>query len=155
MFSLLIGIGIAILISGLLILGILVTVCLITDSLTDEQETKIIKKGLTIGIILGIILSILFFFAFSYSESMSYKVELEGYKAKKYTIEQSLQNNELTGLERIELVNQAVELNGWLAETKCEIMKWTSFDVHDSIKQECQKADFINLEGSYENNKQE
>ena len=39
----------------------------------------------------------------------------------------------------MELVNQTVELNGWLAETKCEIIKWVHFDIYDSIKQEYQK----------------
>ena len=46
------------------------------------------------------------------------------YKAQKATIEMSLECEELSGLERIELVNKAVELNGEFAERKTQYDRW-------------------------------
>lgn len=53
--------------------------------------------------------------------------EVEGYKMVKYTIEQSLENDNLTGLERIELVKQASEYNKWLGEAKYKVIVWYNF----------------------------
>jgi apolipoprotein N-acyltransferase len=52
------------------------------------------------------------------------KVYVQKYLAQKQTIEMSLENEELTGLERIELVKQATELNGELAERKARVQSW-------------------------------
>ena len=46
------------------------------------------------------------------------------YEAQKDTIEQSLASDILTGLERIELVNKATELNGELAERRAKHGLW-------------------------------
>ena len=43
----------------------------------------------------------------------------------------SLENEELSGLERIELVKQATELNGELAERKARVQLW-HFVVYDN-----------------------
>lgn len=45
---------------------------------------------------------------------------VEGYKAQKATIEQSLKNESLTGLERFDLVKQAGSLNQELGERKAK-----------------------------------
>jgi hypothetical protein len=59
------------------------------------------------------------------------KVYVQKYLAQKETIEMSLKNEELTGLERIELVKQATELNGELAERKARFQLW-HFVVYDN-----------------------
>lgn len=46
------------------------------------------------------------------------------FEVQKTTIEQSLSSDTLTGLERIELVNKAIELNGELAERKAYADLW-------------------------------
>lgn len=46
------------------------------------------------------------------------------FEAQKTTIEQSLDSEVLSGLERIELVNKAAELNGELAERKSSSELW-------------------------------
>lgn len=46
------------------------------------------------------------------------------YEAQKTTIEQSLDSEVLSGLERIELVKQASELNGELAERQATAELW-------------------------------
>ena len=59
------------------------------------------------------------------------KVYVQKYLAQKQTIEMSLENEELTGLERIELVKQATELNGKIAEKKARFQLW-HFVVYDN-----------------------
>lgn len=81
----------------------------------------------------------------SYYLSMSSKEEIAEYQAQKVTIEQSLSNEELSGLERIELVKQASELNGWLAKQKVIMSKWTEFDIYKSVREEYQRAEYIDL----------
>lgn len=46
------------------------------------------------------------------------------FEAQKQTIEMSLDNENLSGLERIELVKQASELNGEMAERKAKLQVW-------------------------------
>ena len=46
------------------------------------------------------------------------------FEAQKQTIEMSLDNENLSGLEKIELVKQASELNGEMAERKAKLQVW-------------------------------
>ena len=55
------------------------------------------------------------------------------YEAQKTTIEQSLDSDVLTGLERIELVNKAAELNGELAERKASSELWHYVYYDDTV----------------------
>ena len=48
----------------------------------------------------------------------------EKFIVQKTTIEQSLESEHLSGLEKIELVNKAVDLNGELAERKLKLTRW-------------------------------
>ena len=52
------------------------------------------------------------------------KVYVQGYLAQKYTIEKSLDNADLSGLERLELVKRAAVLNGEMAMRKAEYYLW-------------------------------
>lgn len=61
----------------------------------------------------------------------SEKVFVQKYLAQKETIEMSLEVEELSGLERLELVKQATELNGELAERKATFELW-HFVVYDN-----------------------
>ena len=59
------------------------------------------------------------------------RVFVQEYQVKKQTIEISLQNENLTGYERLQLVNSAVELNGELAKRKATFNLW-HFVVYDN-----------------------
>lgn len=67
---------------------------------------------------------------------------IEQYLAEKQTIEKSLQNESLSGLERIELVKQAVETNKKLAGYQYDCKKWYGFNIDDRILE----LSFIDLE---------
>lgn len=55
------------------------------------------------------------------------------YEAQKHTIEASLQSDVLSGLERVQLVTQAVTLNGELAEKKARIGRWYYVTYDDTM----------------------
>lgn len=73
------------------------------------------------------------------------KTFVASYEAEKMTIEQSIDSDILTGLERVELVKLASELNGELAARKEKSTFWHSVyfekGIYDNIE-------FINLGGS-------
>jgi len=80
---------------------------------------------------LPVVIYIILIFAFSslgaFIEKQNLNREVARYEASKYTIEMSLENADLTGLERIELVKQASEKNEWLAQKKYEVQQWYRF----------------------------
>lgn len=55
------------------------------------------------------------------------------FEAQKQTIEMSLDNENLSGLERIELVKQASELNGEMAERKAKLQVWHYVTYNNSM----------------------
>jgi NADH:ubiquinone oxidoreductase subunit 5 (subunit L)/multisubunit Na+/H+ antiporter MnhA subunit len=55
------------------------------------------------------------------------------FEAQKQTIEMSLDNENLSGLERIELVKQASELNGEMAERKAKLQVWHYITYNNSM----------------------
>lgn len=88
----------------------------------------------------------LYYTAFAYGDNMEYKEDLASFEAQKQTIEQAINNESLGGLERIELVNQASELNAWLAEEKVKLTKWSKFDISQEVKDLYANAEYISLE---------
>ena len=72
------------------------------------------------------------------------RVYIKKYLAQKQTIEQSLKNENLTGLERVQLVIQATELNGEFAERKARFDLWY-FVVYDNTIYD--NVELINLQG--------
>lgn len=88
----------------------------------------------------------LYYTAFAYHDNMEYKKDLASFEAQKQTIEQAIGNESLGGLERIELVNQASELNAWLAEEKIKLTKWSKFDIYQEVKDLYANAEYISLE---------
>lgn len=59
------------------------------------------------------------------------RIWVQKYLIEKETIEKSLDNDKLTGYERVQLVNKATELNGELAEKKTRFGLW-DFVVYDN-----------------------
>ncbi len=72
----------------------------------------------------------------------SERVYIKKYIAQKETIEISLESEDLTGYERVQLVTKATELNGELAEKKARFDLW-HFVVYDNTIYD--NVEFINL----------
>lgn len=113
------------------------------DNIARQNRRSIIFTIIAIMVFISIFC--LAYFSISYLRATYYEKQIAGYEAQKITIEQSLDNEDLSGLERIELVNNASELNEWLAEEKIEISKWTKFDIYSSVKEQYANAEYINL----------
>ena len=79
-----------------------------------------------IALIIGIGALIGFTFIGVKLNTDSHKAYLQKYLIQKETIEMSLESDNLSGFERVELVKQATELNGELAERKAYIKYWYS-----------------------------
>lgn len=71
-----------------------------------------------------------------------YETKIEQFKMSKQTIEASIINNKLSGLERVELVQLAVKENKWLAEIKVDVTKWWYFHLDESLLENLQPITF-------------
>lgn len=95
--------------------------------------------------IIGVIVSFVIFIACIFGgiglNTEEAKVWSAKFEAQKTTIEQSLDSEVLSGLERIQLVNQAAELNGELAsrKTRSELWHYVYYDnsVYDGLEPIC------------------
>lgn len=71
------------------------------------------------------------------------RVYIASYEAQKILIEDSINNENLTGFERAELVKKASELNGELAERKTRFNCWYYVCYNNTLYD---NVDFIRLE---------
>ena len=78
-----------------------------------------------------------------YFNKINYDIYINSYIAKKEVIEQSLNNEILSDLEKIELVKQVIELNGELAENKVKYNKFICFYLD---RNKINNIEMINLE---------
>ena len=123
------------------------------DKKEYKRELKEYHRAVTIRIIITISLIIVLFSLFcvgstlliSHNFSKDAEAELLEFNAKKTTIEQSLQNPEISGLERIELVKMVSELNSWLVNRKFSYQRWYNFDIHKSVKEKYFNTEPISL----------
>ena len=95
-----------------------------------------------IALIIGIGAWVGFIFVGMQLNTNSHRAYLQKYLIQKETIEMSLESDNLSGFERVELVKQATELNGELAERKAYIKYWYS-GVNDNTIYD--NVEFINL----------
>ena len=87
-------------------------------SLTEEY------KLLIAGVITSLVVFVGGIFIGIDVNTTNENIYIEQYKAQKETIEQSLSSDALSGLERIELVNKSVDINGEVAARKAKSKLW-------------------------------
>lgn len=63
----------------------------------------------------------------------SLKMQVEEFKTAKLVYEQALASDDLSGLERIEIVDKIVTENKWLAKTKYNVKQWYCWFLPDEI----------------------
>ena len=115
---------------GIILITFLISglVFAIFGAISSETENS---KLLIVGCIVGFLCWVGATFVGIGINTNSEKIYVKKYLAQKHTIEQSLKNENLTGLERIQLVNKATELNGEFAEKKAHFELWY-FVVYDN-----------------------
>lgn len=103
------------------------TVCIVED-----------ERLYIAGAIVSFILFVASIFIGINTNTNNEKVYIEQYKAKKATIEYSLSSDALSGLERIELVSKAVDINGEMAARKAKSKLWhyvyTDDHIYDDVE---------------------
>jgi apolipoprotein N-acyltransferase len=105
------------------------------------------KWMVIIPMIVGFILTIAFTFlgiGINTEEAMEYRANFD---AQKDIIEQSLELDELSGLERIDLVTKAAELNGEMAAKMVSAERWHVVFYDDTIYDD---VELIKLDGGNE-----
>ena len=63
----------------------------------------------------------------------SLKMKVEEFKTAKLGYEEALASDELSGLERVEIVDKIVTENKWLAKTKYNVKQWYCWFLPDEI----------------------
>jgi hypothetical protein len=129
------------LISGFVFLASWGICCAIHDNMRSWNYRYWFLTWL-IALIIGIGAWIGFTFIGVKLNTDSHKVFLQVYLVQKETIEMSLESDNLSGFERIELVKQATELNGELTKRKTYIKYWYSGVSDNTIYD---NVEFINL----------
>jgi hypothetical protein len=76
------------------------------------------------GVITGVVVCLAFIFGVLGLTTESAETWTASYEAQKATIEASVESENLSGLEKFELVKQASELNKELAERKAKADRW-------------------------------
>lgn len=95
-----------------ILIGFLISL-LITMILLNKNDYFVATTIIIISTIFSALLGI-------YVNNINYIKYINSYIAKKEVIERSINNNNLSNLEKIEIVKQILELNGELAEKKTE-----------------------------------
>lgn len=121
-------IGIAFFIS-LLIWFLLGVAPIIIDGYDGDKDKQV--KNLFVVTIFSIIFLVAGIFIGIGINTENARVYVAKYLAQKQTIEMSLASEELTGLERVQLVTKATELNGEFSEKKARFNLW-HFVVYDN-----------------------
>lgn len=89
--------------------------------------------SIVMAIIIGILSAILVCVGLTNLDNNIEQEFIANFEAQKVVIEESIQNEDLTGYERIQLVNNAAELNGELAKRKVKIGHWYNFHIDDNL----------------------
>ena len=111
------------------IFGIIYVLLMIPLAFSDEEDIPT-KYPMIVSIIIPILWVCSIFIGIGIVTEDE-KVYVQKYLAQKQTIEMSLASEELTGLERVQLVTKATELNGEFAEKKARFNLW-HFVVYDN-----------------------
>lgn len=115
-----------------LIVGIILVIILYIGAELESDKVFLYSAFSLFVVFIGVILIGIGF------TTNNEKVYVEKYVVQKQTIETSLTNEQLTGLERVQLVSKATELNGEFAERKATFNLWyfVVFDntIYDNIE---------------------
>lgn len=109
-----------ILLSFVIALIIWLVAILVYITIMDGDDERIVVAMAIICIVLWIALV----FVGIGLNTENHRLWIAEFEAQKYTIEASIDSETLSGLERIELVTKAAELNGELARRKTEFNLW-------------------------------
>lgn len=119
---------------GFMIALLVGLVCALVWIVVDgEYSSKTSKNTLCIGVVITILTWVVVSALLIDSDKTTYRAWTQKYISQKQLIEESLDNEKLSGLERVELVKQANELNAGLIDKQFLCVKWYSFAMDDKV----------------------
>lgn len=127
---------------GILIAGLVLSIIGLINSLTagnfytDWNEKKD-KECLTtygkINIMVAVVVLCLSTFIGARIHIRMFESDIKQFESAKATYSEAIKSNDISGLERIEIVNKITEENKTLARLKYEATKWYYFYLPDNI----------------------
>lgn len=127
---------------GILIAGLVLSIIGLINSLTagnfytDWNEKKD-KECLTtygkINIVVAVVVLCLSTFIGARIHIRMFESDIKQFESAKATYSEAIKSNDISGLERIEIVNKITEENKTLARLKYEATKWYYFYLPDNI----------------------
>lgn len=116
--------GVAFFVFGLIIGVIFMFVGITIVFITEHRWIPILS-----AVISGLVVAGICMFVSRYS----LKMQVEEFKTAKLVYEEALASDDLSGLERIEIVNKIVTENKWLAKTKYNVKQWYCWFLPDEL----------------------
>lgn len=116
--------GVGLFVFGL-VLGVMVMfVGIVVVDVTDHQWITLLSAAICGLMVAGVCILV---------SRHSLKVQVEEFNSAKTVYEEALANDDLSGLERIEIVEKIVKENKWLAKTKYNVKQWYCWFLPDEI----------------------
>ena len=116
---------------GLLVLGIIIGIVIVGAGVLIATEIE--KRWKWIPTLSGLVVALGIIGMAMFASRHNLKIQVEEFKTAKLVYEQALASDDLSGLERIEIVDKIVEENKWLAKTKYNVKQWYCWFLPDEI----------------------
>ena len=99
------------------------------------------------GVLIGIISTALILGLSLYSINIKKQGDIDAYIVQKDTIEESLNSDVISDIERINLINQVNEKNAWLAKEKASQSSALRWEYSKKIKDQIFNLEYISIKG--------
>lgn len=100
-------------------------------SQTDYFCVEHPKAGYSISGATGFFFAVLLFLLFVQTTNINKEKFCAEFEAKKFTYETAVADKNITGLERLQITSNIMDINADLAEEKVDIVQWYNFTVSD------------------------
>ena len=112
----------------------------------DKSGRTACAVAVPIAILIGLAIAASIAYVGIIGRNIDYQKDIAKYEATKVTYEQSIKNVDLGGLERLEIVNTAIDMNRWLAAAKVNMMQWYAFDIRQEVKDQVNALKYIGVD---------
>lgn len=116
---------------GLFVLGIIIGIVIVGTGVLIATEIE--KRWKWIPTLSGLVVALGIIGLTMFISRHNLKIQVEEFKTAKLVYEQALASDDLSGLERIEIVDKIVTENKWLAKTKYNVKQWYCWFLPDEI----------------------
>jgi hypothetical protein len=108
------------------------------------EEGKRVVIGFTFAIILGIAFGVMTYFCATNIKNIESQKFYASFQAKKQTYENSIDDERLTALERLQITENIMYINSNLAEKQVDVVQWYNFNLTQDNKNNILELAMIN-----------